>query len=350
MYPVVLTLLADRAGSALPGCVWPGLGSSAVIAAISYSPIPIFEFGPLNLSLHGLFAGLGFAGGAFLMVREAGRRGFDTEKVVSVLTWGLVGSILGARLFTVPAHISDAGYGFDDIVSLTGDYSILGGYAGGIIAAWYRMRSLKMAVAAHMDMTAAGLAIGAVIGRLGDLAIVEHLGGPTSFALGYKLKPGYDVAPQHDVLEGLCEVNQICGPYHHTGLYDMLGAALLLGVIVLLRRRWTSQRYGQIFSFWMIWYGLQRFLLDFTRLGAARDGIELPNGSRVGTIADAVMGPFTGSQWGALGAAALGVLLYVWSRREDTVTADNDAQLVAVMVGAAASADSAETPDDDPPT
>jgi prolipoprotein diacylglyceryltransferase len=130
----------------------------------------------------------------------------------------------------------------------------------------------------------------------------------------------------------------------------MLGAALLLGVIVLLRRRWTSQRYGQIFSFWMIWYGLQRFLLDFTRLGAARDGIELPNGSRVGTIADAVMGPFTGSQWGALGAAALGVLLYVWSRREDTVTADNDAQLVAVMVGAAASADSAETPDDDPPT
>ena len=42
-----------------------------MFAAISYDPIPIFELGPLNLSLHGLFAGVGFAVGAVLMVREA---------------------------------------------------------------------------------------------------------------------------------------------------------------------------------------------------------------------------------------------------------------------------------------
>jgi phosphatidylglycerol:prolipoprotein diacylglycerol transferase len=323
-----------------------------VIAAISYDPIPIFELGPLNLSLHGLFAGLGFAGGAFLMVREAGRRGFDKEKVVSVLTWGLVGSILGARLFTVPAHINDVGYGIDNIFGLTGDFSILGGYAGGIIAAWVRMRMLKMPVAAHMDMTAAGLAIGAVIGRLGDLAIVEHLGGPTSFFLGYELKPGYDVAPQHDVLERLCDVNQICGPYHHTGLYDLLGAAVLLGVIVMLRRSWASRRYGQMFSVWMIWYGIQRFLIDFTRLGAARDGVESPDGSTVETIADAVMGPFTGSQWGALGAAAIGVLLYRRTRRDSIVSLENDEERGAlpVTVGAPVVPGSDEVAEEDFPT
>ena len=49
-----------------------------------------------------------------------------------------------------------------------------------------------------MDMATPGLAIGAVVGRVGDLAIVEHLGGQTSFFLGYELKPGYDVSPQHD--------------------------------------------------------------------------------------------------------------------------------------------------------
>jgi phosphatidylglycerol:prolipoprotein diacylglycerol transferase len=166
-----------------------------VIAAISYKPIPIFDFGPLALSLHGLFAGVGFAAGAYLMIREARRRGFDPDKIVSVLTWALVGSILGARLFTVPAHLGDPGYGLDDIVGIAGDFSILGGYAGGILVGWWRMRMLEMSVPAHMDMAAAGLAIGAVVGRIGDLAIVEHLGGPTSFALGYELKPGYDVAP-----------------------------------------------------------------------------------------------------------------------------------------------------------
>lgn len=298
--------------------------------AISYRPIPIFELGPLTLSLHGLFAGVGFAVGAWLMIREARSRGFDTERIVSVLSWALVGSILGARLFTVPAHIGDPGYGLDDIINVTGDYSILGGYAGGILVGWLRMRMTKADVAVHMDMAAAGLAIGAVIGRLGDVAIVEHLGGPTSFFLGFELEPGYDVAPQHDILERLCEADAICGPYHHTGLYDMLGAAVLLGVIFWLRRNWRTQRYGQMFSFWMIWYGLQRFLIDFARLGAARDGLELPDGSSVEMISDSVMGPFTGSQWGGLGAAALGGLLLWWAgRRNETVSAAGDVALGA---------------------
>lgn len=302
-----------------------------MLSAISYDPIPIFDVGPLALSLHGLFAAVGFMAGGYLMVRDARRRGFDPDKVVSVLTWAIVGSILGARLFTVPAHISDPGYGISDVIGFAGDFSILGGYAGGVLAAWLRMRLLDLSVPAHMDMAAAGMAIGAVIGRLGDLAIVEHLGGPSSFFLGYELKPGYDVAPQHDILERLCEVNGLCGPYHHTGLYDLIGAAVLLGVILWLMRSWLSRHYGQLFSVWMIWYGLQRFLIDFTRLGAARDGVTLPDGTTVDTISDAVMGPLTGSQWGALGAAALGVLLYLWQRRYDQVTQENDETLGAVL-------------------
>ncbi len=304
-----------------------------MIAAISYKPIPIFDLGPLSLSLHGLFAGLGFAVGGYLMVREAGRRGFDVDKVVSVLTWALVGAILGARLLTVPAHLGDPGYGFDNIVGLAGDFSILGGYAGGILVAWLRMRIVGVSVPASMDMATPGLAIGAVVGRVGDLAIVEHLGGQTSFFLGYELKPGYDVSPQHDRLEDLCEraVDAFCGPYHHTGLYDMIGAAVLLGVLFLLQRLWVHRRYGQIFSFWMIWYGMQRFLIDFTRLGAARDGVVTPDGTVVEAIADSVMGPFTGSQWGALGTAALGVLLVLWARRYSVVSGEADAELGALL-------------------
>jgi prolipoprotein diacylglyceryltransferase len=296
-----------------------------VIPAISYPPIPIFDLGPLQLSLHGLFAGLGFVAGAALMVREARRRGFDDEKVISVLTWALVASMLGARFFTVPAHMFDPGYDLSDALSLAGDYSIIGGYAGGIIVGFWRMRMLGADVAAHMDMAAAGLALGAVVGRIGDVAIVEHLGGPTSFFLGYELQPGYDVSPQHDVLERLCEVDQICGPWHHTGLYDMLGAAVLLGVLLFLRRNWAGRRYGQLFAVWAIWYGFQRFLIDFARLGVARDGVTLPDGTVVSTIADSVMGPFTGSQWGGLAVGVAAVWLFLRLRvRSDVVTPEGD--------------------------
>jgi len=295
-----------------------------MFGALSYPPVPLVEVGPLTLSLHGLFAGIGFVAGAWLMLREVKRRGFDSDKVISVLTWALIGAILGARFFTVPAHLGEDS--LSEIFSISGDYSILGGYAGGIIAGVIRGKMLGMALWPHFDMAAPGLALGAVVGRIGDLAIVEHLGSPTTFFLGYQLKPGYDISPQHDILEQICEADVFCGPYHHTGLYDLLGALALLGVLLLLRRRWTTAHYGQLFAVWAIWYGLQRFLIDFARLGAARDGLTLPNGEVVeGVIADGVMGPLTGSQWGALLVAVIGVGLFMWFRaRTPLVSVEQD--------------------------
>ena len=315
-----------------------------MLASISYPPIPIFEIGPLSLSLHGLFAGLGFLGGAWLMLREVRRRGFDVDAVSSVVSWALVTSILGARLFTVPVHLGDPGYGLSNIIGLGGDFSILGGYAGGILGGWWRMRLLSLDVKAHMDTAPAGLAIGAIIGRIGDLAIVEHLGSRTDFFLGFAVKPGQDLSPQHNVLEcittarpdGLCAYpidDTLAGIYHHTGLYDLLGAVVLLGVVVALRRVWTRRRYGQLFSFWVVWYGLQRFLIDFTRFDAAEVGIN----------ADAVIGPFTGSQWGGLLSALLGIVLLVrFSKRSAVVTAEEDARLQALTAAASSSPQSSD--------
>lgn len=311
--------------------LWP------MLAAISYPPIPIFELGPVSLSLHGFFAAAGFLAGAMLMIREARERGFSVDAVGSMLTWALVTSILGARLFTVPVHLGDPGYGLDDIIAIGGDYSILGGYAGGILGGWLRMRMLRADVRAHLDMAAKGLAIGAVIGRVGDLAIVEHLGSRTNFFLGFAVKPGQNISPQHDILEcatttrvdGICPYpldTSLPGIYHHTALYDLFGAALLLGTIYLLYRVWTTRRYGQMFALWVIWYGFQRFLIDFARFDAAEAGLN----------ADSVVGPFTGSQWGGLLAALLGVLLMVaFRRRSAVVSAEEDRRLIEASLGSA---------------
>ena len=141
------------------------------------------------------------------------------------------------------------------------------------------------------------------------------------------------MSPQHDALQRLCDSGTFCGPYHHTALYDMLGALVLLGVVFWLRKNWSGRHYGQLFSLWVIWYGLQRFFIDFTRLGVARDGLVLEDGTEIpNVIADSVMGPLTGSQWGALGAAALGVLLFLWRRRYPVVSAEQDEMLRAALV------------------
>lgn len=288
-----------------------------MFASISYPPIPIFEVGPLRLSLHGLMAGVGFVVGAILMIREARRRGFDEDKITSVLSWALVGSLLGARLFTVPAHLDE---GIVEALKPFGSFSIMGGFAGGILTGWWRFRRTGMDVLAHLDMASFGLAMGTVLGRVGDLLIVEHLGGRTDFFLGYLVKPGYDLAPQHNGLEVLCETAGQCGPYHHAALYDMLGAAVLLGVLYLVARRWTTIRYGILFFLWASWYGLQRFVVDFAR------NTELPG-------ADATIGPFTWNQLMGLLAAVAALAIAIWltvGRRTPVVSADEDVARGAV--------------------
>lgn len=288
-----------------------------MFAEISYPPIPIFEVGPVRLSLHGLMAGVGFVVGAMLMIREARRRGFDEDKITSVLSWALIGSLLGARYFTVPAHLDQ---GLVEALKPFGTFSIMGGFAGGILVGWWRMRRLGIDVAAHMDMASFGLAMGTVLGRVGDLLIVEHLGGRTDFFLGYLVKPGYDLAPQHNGLETLCETMGECGPYHHAALYDLFGAAVLLGLLYLVARNWSTIRYGVLFFMWASWYGFQRFLIDFAR------NTDLPG-------ADATIGPFTWNQMMGLLAGVAALAMVAWlalGRRVPVVSTDEDMRRGAV--------------------
>lgn len=290
-----------------------------MLSVISYPPIPIWELGPLRLSLHGLFAAVGFLLGAMLATKHARERGYDTEKLQSVMTWGLVGAMLGARYFTAPAAIIGGVPLLDALNPIQGNFSIMGGFLGGLIGAVIRTRRLGLQFLPFGDFIAFGLALGTIVGRIGDLAIVEHLGAESDWLLAYGLKPGYEPAPQHTILQAACDasgtpVGEVCASYHHAGLYDMLGAAALIGVLYLLRRFWHRRHYGQLLGVWVVWYGIQRFLIDFTRL--------VP-GDEVGSVAaDRTLGALTWSQWSALAGALLGVGLVMVFRRLAPVVSD----------------------------
>jgi phosphatidylglycerol:prolipoprotein diacylglycerol transferase len=289
-----------------------------MLAVISYPPIPIWEIGPLQFSLHGVFAAIGFAAGAWLATREMRKRGFDTGKYQSVLTWGLIGALIGARYFTTPAQLLAGVPLIEAFNPLRGNFSIMGGFAGGILAGWIRIRQVGLPLLPTLDMSAFGLALGTIVGRIGDLAIVEHLGRSTSAWWGYGIQPGYDVAPQHDALEcSTAGADGFCGVYHHVAMYDMIGATVLLGLLYLLYQR-VELRYGQLFFAWMTWYGVQRFLLDSLRYGSG----------------DATIGALTWNQLTGFLVGVAGLVMLWWlGRNQPIVSPEADRKLVAVGVG-----------------
>ena len=270
----------------------------AVLNSITYPPIPIQTVGPLAFSLHGVFAALGFFLGATYALKLAEEKGLDYDLFSDGLNWALFGAIIGARFFTIPAHLGEYGYGLDDVFSITGSYSIMGGMSGGIIAAYIRIKIIGNGnFVGYADCAAPALILGTVIGRIGDLAIVEHLGRATTFILGYEILPGYDVAPQHNNLECVSPMMS-CGVFHHVAMYDLI---ISLGMFFVFRQ--LQKRYvfgdGSWLGLWAVWYGALRLFLDSLRFG----------------MGDSTVGSLTWNQIGGLSLAACG-LVYFYNRKD----------------------------------
>lgn len=257
-----------------------------MLGAIAYDPIVRIEVGPLDLSPHGIGIAVGFLCGAALMLRAAEKKGISEDHVYSILLRTLVGSLVGARLAYVLNHFSDFESPVEVLQVWKGGISLLGGIIGGILAPCLWARRHRISFWQATDAAAPGLALGIVVGRIGDLIVGDHLGTTTSFFLGYRCPPA------------VVETASPCPPgvvVHQTALYDLLLTAVLLGLLLWLRRRPRFDGF-LILTFGAV-YGAQRLFEDFLREDVRRFGL-------------------TGSQWTA--AVTILLCLYVLLVRHRT--------------------------------
>lgn len=233
-----------------------------VLAALAYDPLVRIEIGPLSISPHGIGIAVGFLIGARLMLPAAKEKGIDEEQVYPLLTLAAVGAIIGARLAYVMNHVGDYDSPLDVFKVWQGGISLLGGFAGAIILAGLGMRKRGISFWKLMDASAPGMALGVVVGRVGDLIVGDHLGKATDLFFGYRC-PGLDV-----------DTASPCDPgvvVHQTALYDLLLTAVLLAVLLWLRRK---PRYdGFLILTFAAVYGAQRIFEDFLRDDVRRLGL-----------------------------------------------------------------------------
>ena len=247
-------------------------------ASLTWPPIQRILF----LSPHGIGSAGGFLAGAALLLREVRRRTeLDEQIVVRALTWAAVGAIIGARLDYVVSHPKEWESVGEALALWNGGLALFGGFIGGVLGALPILIKAKVHLPRMLDAAAPGLAIGVVIGRIGDLVIWDHLGDVATGrwqAIGLTIKEGYDLAPGFGpdpavpLPPGLtCEQALADGTrffagctYHQPALYDFAGALLLLGLLLWMRKN-VRYRAGVAILVWGTWYGLQRLTFDFTR-------------------------------------------------------------------------------------
>jgi phosphatidylglycerol---prolipoprotein diacylglyceryl transferase len=218
---------------------------------ISIDPI-IFSIGHFMIRWYGLIVLAAIAVGVWVGTREAKRRGFSEETIQETALWGIVGGILGARLFHVLDHWghSFAANPLRALYIWEGGLAIWGGVAGGVLAvgilAWRRGWKLPLL----LDAAAPGLVLAQAVGRIACLITGDAMGKATTGPLGFAYTNPGALVPELGVF------------YTPMPLYEIFANLAIFTLLWKLRKReWPA---GLLFLVYLSLYSLERLLLGFT--------------------------------------------------------------------------------------
>ncbi len=208
----------------------------------------------------------------------------STDDVISFFTWGIIGLLLGARIFSALVYDTSGLYRqkpwlifwpFDKNGTFTGlqGMSYHGGFIGGFIgmALWCLKR--RQPLFRWVDVMAVSIPLGYTFGRLGNFFNGELFGRVTTVPWGM-IFPNADTFSLSlpwvqevvrgaglSVPEGTVLVNL---PRHPSQLYEALFEGVFLWAVLWLLRK-KSPFPGFLSSIYIIGYGAVRFVIEYFR-------------------------------------------------------------------------------------
>jgi phosphatidylglycerol:prolipoprotein diacylglycerol transferase len=254
----------------------------------------VFHLGPIEIAGFGIAMMLAFVIGGAMMASESRRLGFSDAYASDLVMGGVVGGIVGAKLW---------------YVALTGDPGALfsraglvfyGGFFGAVLTVTLNGRRRRVPIRWTMHLVAPALAAGYAIGRVGCLLANDDYGRPTDLPWGIKFPNG---APPSTVANLSRQFGVEFPPgtdpnlvvaVHPTQIYE----ATIMGLAAwwLWRRRTAAAPVGHLFGWYLVIAGLERFGIEILR---AKD--------------DRLLGPFTLAQLTSVLLVTVGIaILQSW--------------------------------------
>lgn len=223
-----------------------------------------------TIHFYALFIIIGILLATYLAMRRAKTYGQNPELVLDMFTWVILAGVLGARLwhvFTPSPSLQAQGittqyyleHPLEILMIWRGGLGIIGAVAGGALALFFFVRSKKMSFATWLDILAPGVLLAQAIGRWGNFVNQELYGAPTDLPWAIYIDEAHR-------LEKYMQYSF----YHPTFLYESIWNVLGVGVMLWLTSRYLKiLKPGDIFSVYVIFYGIGRALMEMIRLDSS---------------------------------------------------------------------------------
>lgn len=245
----------------------------------------LFSIGPITFYGYGLMIAIGIMAAYLNTERLAKKAGLDHEPVFSILIIGVGFGILGAKLLYYITVLDEIIVNPRILLNISDGFVVYGGVILGIVAAAVYCRKKGLPFLNYLDCAAPSIALAQGFGRIGcflaGCCYGTQMDLPISITFTHSsyAPNGVPLFPSQIV----------------SSVFDFLNFAVLC---VLLRH---NKQPGKIGAYYLIFYSIGRFIIEFFRGDLER--------GNVGTLST--------SQFISVFVAIAGVVMVVWLNRKE---------------------------------
>lgn len=215
------------------------------------------------------------------------KKDYKEDDVLNLFIWGIVGLILGARIFAITVYDTQGLFLKNPVISFlpiscdggkctfTGfqGMSYHGGVIGCVLGVFIYTKIKKLNFLEWADLIVVGIPLGYTFGRIGNFINGELFGRVTALPWGIQFKTARSLSTADPWVKATAEkigmeipANDLVNlPRHPSQLYEAFFEGLFIWAIMWFIFRKRKPFNGFMIAIYLLVYGLVRFIVEYFR-------------------------------------------------------------------------------------
>ncbi|EGJ27320.1 prolipoprotein diacylglyceryl transferase [Streptococcus porcinus] len=212
-----------------------------------------FQIGPFAIHWYAICIMTGLLLAVYLTTKEAPRKKLSSDDIIDFILIAFPLAILGARIYYVVFEWSYYSQHPNEILAVwNGGIAIYGGLITGALVLLVYSYYKVINPITFLDISVPGVMIAQAIGRWGNFINQEAYG---------KAVDNLDYLPHFIQKQMFIDGHYRIPTFLYESLWNLLGFVVIMG----LRRKPTFLKEGEVMAFYLIWYGIGRFVIEGMR-------------------------------------------------------------------------------------